>query len=77
MTDDLDAAIREAVEYEQDVSLRDALTAVLNRHKSQRLDDEHDPYCDECSSLHGVPVAYPCRTVRDVATELGVEVSDA
>lgn len=54
-----------------------AIVAVLDRHKPQRLDDEHDPYCDECSSLAGVTVTYPCRTARDIAKELGVEVDDA
>lgn len=63
-------------DHDRAIRMRAAIVAVLDRHKPQRLDDEHDPYCAECSGLHAVPVTYPCRTIRDIATELGIEADD-
>lgn len=51
-----------------------ALTAVLDRHRSERYDEDAPPYCAECSGLAGYRVEAPCRTVCDIARSLGVSV---
>lgn len=82
---DLDANLRGAVAYEQDVSLRAALDAVLDLH--QRRDDGlgygsrepggygHVPdVCGECGKIDEYAEKWPCPTVRAIAGKLGVEV---
>ncbi len=71
---DLGAVVRGAVEYEQDVSLRDALTAVLGLHKPNPHPSGLGPYCEKCVGGYEGVSEWPCETVLAVAKELGVEV---
>jgi hypothetical protein len=78
----LDAAIRGAVAYEQDVSLRQALLAVLDLHQPMSNKgwapgrSEVRDVCQQCSpgedDRYDRP--WPCSTVRAIAEKLGVEV---
>ncbi len=72
-----DTAIRGAIGYEQDASLRTALLVVLNLHKpvplGTHLGDDPPLECLECIEAAGASAAWPCPTVRGIATALGVE----
>lgn len=58
-----------------------AIGAVLDLHKPRTAVEgplEGKPICDGCSdgTNEWLATADPCRTIRDIATELGIQVND-
>ena len=77
----LDAAIRGAIAYEQGVSLRQALLAVLDLHKRMSNEawtgrSESRTVCAECTPGEDdhYDVPDPCPTTLAIAKALGLEV---
>lgn len=85
---DLDAAVRARLD-EFDASMtatgslwgtdemRAAIVAVLDRHKLNPHPSGLGPYCETCVGGYEGVSEWPCKTVKDVATALGIEVPDA
>jgi hypothetical protein len=81
----LDAAIRGAIDYEQDVTLRAALLAVLDRHAPSddlSIAEAAGRYaptlvCRGCPTEARGRAAWPCEDVVAIAKALGIEVNGA
>lgn len=72
LDDGLDAPIRGAIAYEQDVTLRRALTAVLDRHPVT-MEHFREATCSTCGDReHKIP--WPCPDVAVIARVLRIEV---
>lgn len=54
--------------------MRAALVAVLDRHKPNPHPSGLGPYCEVCVGGYEGVSEWPCQTVKDMATALGIEV---